>query len=202
MDSHWRIWSELIRRSKLLYSLQAAEVISVHCSYKMTVILIICFDSFKGIINSNYLLLNDILKRNEFPFNNSNYAKTYILSRRVLEVHECCVEPSLSFCISPSPVIKISWLTYGIFFTSFQKKNINTEWERVFPLVWSWSSTMQEQFRRWQYKKGIQRCCWLLLRSNFFLESEIDTNCSVKVTEIKYIAVTKMFNIWNSPKLL
>lgn len=98
----------------------------------MTVILIICFDSFKGIINSNYLLLNDILKRNEFPFNNSNYTKMYILSRRVLEEHECCVEPSLSFCISPSPVIKISWLTYGIFFTSFQKKKKLTLNEKEF----------------------------------------------------------------------
>lgn len=95
------------------------------------VILIICFDIFKGIINSNYLLLNDILKRNEFPFNNANYTKMYILSKRVLEVHECCLELSFSFCISPSPVIKISWLTYGIFFTSF-KKNILTLNEKEF----------------------------------------------------------------------
>lgn len=144
MDSHWQIWSELIRHSKLLYSLQAAKVISVHCSYKMTVILIICFDSFKGIINSNYLLLNDILKRNEFPFNNSNYTKMYILSRRVLEVHECCVEPSLSFCISPSPVIKYHGSHMGYSSHRFKKKKkINTEWERVFPFVWSWSSTIE-----------------------------------------------------------
>lgn len=37
-----------------------AKVVSAHCTYKVTIILVIYFGTFKSTINSMYLLLNNV----------------------------------------------------------------------------------------------------------------------------------------------